>query len=152
MNAGTRLLYPLLRNRAPTTRTYITAAVLAGHAVEWTLRPRFVPAIGRPRRIPTRCSMSGNRGKTRLVIPDRDRRLLSEIGIMRIIDRDLARKVAGFGSLTRVNTRLLKLTRAGLLNRFFIGTIAGGRKAIYTLSPKGGILINAENRPISRSH
>jgi hypothetical protein len=96
--------------------------------------------------------MSGNSGKAATVIQERDRRLLSEIAAMRIIDRELAKVVAGFGSTTRANTRLLKLTRAGLLNRFFVGTISGGRKAIYTLSRKGGALIGSECRPISRSH
>ncbi len=71
---------------------------------------------------------------------------------MRIIDGDLSRLVAGFRSTTRVNTRLLKLTRAGLLNRFFVGTIGGGRKAIYTLSPAAGALLGLEYRRISRSH
>ncbi|MBV9156103.1 MAG: replication-relaxation family protein [Acidobacteriaceae bacterium] len=71
---------------------------------------------------------------------------------MQIIDRELAKLVSGFHSTTRANTRLLKLTRAGLLNRFFIGSIAAGRKAIYTLSPRGGLLAAADYRRISRSH
>jgi hypothetical protein len=71
---------------------------------------------------------------------------------MQIIDRELAKVVAGFRSTTRANTRLLKLTRAGLLNRFFVGSVAAGRKAIYTLSPRGGLLIETEYRRISRSH
>src|SRR4051794_38943899 len=71
---------------------------------------------------------------------------------MQIIDRDMAKVVAGFHSTTRANTRLLKLTRAGLLNRFFVGSVAAGRKAIYTLSPRGGLLIGTEYRRISRSH
>ncbi|MGA2268780.1 MAG: replication-relaxation family protein [Bryobacteraceae bacterium] len=96
--------------------------------------------------------MSGNSGKAGVVIQERDRRLLSETTVMRIFDRELAKLVAGFGSNTRANTRLLKLTRAGLLNRFFVGTVGGGRKAIYTLSPKGGAVIGSEFRPISRRH
>jgi hypothetical protein len=55
---------------------------------------------------------------------------------MRVIDREQAKIVAGFHSTTRVNTRLLALTRAGFLRRFFLGS-GGGRKAIYALSPKG---------------
>jgi hypothetical protein len=38
-----------------------------------------------------------------------------------------------------VNTRLLALTRAGLLRRFFLGW-GGGRKALYALSAKGAQL------------
>jgi hypothetical protein len=87
-----------------------------------------------------------------VILQARDRRLLAELATMRIIDRELTKVAAGFGSTTRANTRLLKLTRAGLLHRFFAGTIAGGRKAIYTLSKKGGILAGTEYRRISRSH
>ena len=96
--------------------------------------------------------MTGNRRKTGLVLQDRDRRLLAELGAMRIIDREQTKLVAGFKSTTRANTRLLKLTRARLLNRFFVGSVGAGRKAIYTLSPRGGELISTEYRGISRSH
>jgi hypothetical protein len=96
--------------------------------------------------------MSGNSGKAGFVLQERDRRLLSEIAVMRIIDRELAKVAGGFISTRRVNARLLKLTRAGLLNRFFVGTNSFGRKAIYTLSPKGGALIGSELRLISRRH
>jgi len=81
--------------------------------------------------------MTGNRRRG-IILQDRDRHLLSELAVMRVIDRETTKLVAGFGSTTQVNTRLLELTRAGLLRRFFIGCIAHGRKAVYTLSPKGG--------------
>jgi hypothetical protein len=72
-----------------------------------------------------------------MVIQERDRHLLRELSLMRVIDREQAKVVAGFGSTTRANARLLALTRAGLLHRFFQGTMAGGAKALYTLSEKG---------------
>jgi hypothetical protein len=53
---------------------------------------------------------------------------------MRVVDRELAKSVAGFFSTTRANARLLALTKAGYLKRSFVGTIAGGRKAVYRLS------------------
>lgn len=96
--------------------------------------------------------MSGNRGRSGLVIQQRDRQLLTEVATMRIIDRELAKLAAGFRSTTRANTRLLKLTRAGLLNRFFVGTVGAGRKAIYTLSTRGAALVNAPRPGISRRH
>lgn len=96
--------------------------------------------------------MSGNRRRTGLVIQERDQRLLSELATMRIIDRELAKLVAGFNSTTRANARLLKLTRAGFLNRFFVGTVKTGLKAIYTLSPTAGDLLGIKYRRISRSH
>ena len=67
------------------------------------------------------------------------------------IDREQAKVVAGFGSTTRANARLLALTRAGLLRRFFLGTTAGGAKALYALSLKGARLVGVpENGPRRR--
>jgi hypothetical protein len=81
-----------------------------------------------------------------IVIQERDRHLLQELAIMRVIDRDHAKIVAGFGSVTRVNTRLLALTRAGLLRRYFLGATAAGRKALYALSTKGAAFIGVPSR------
>ena len=64
---------------------------------------------------------------------------------MRVVDREQAKIVAGFGSITRANARLLALTRAGLLRRFFLGS-GGGRKAIYALSPKGALAADVPAR------
>jgi hypothetical protein len=76
-------------------------------------------------------------GKRRgLIVQPRDLGLLRELGVMRVADREQVKIAAGFGSTTRVNTRLLALTRAGLLRRFFLGS-GGGRKALYALSVKG---------------
>ena len=95
--------------------------------------------------------MTGNRRKrTGIVIQDRDHRLLTELSVMRIIDRETTKVVAGFGSTTQVNTRLLELTRAGILRRFFVGSIGAGRKAVYTLAPKGAGLVSAKLGGIER--
>lgn len=56
---------------------------------------------------------------------------------MRVIDREQAKTVARFHSTSRANVRLLGLTRAGLLRRFFLGTKGAGQKALYALSAKG---------------
>jgi hypothetical protein len=93
--------------------------------------------------------MTGNRRRG-IILQDRDRHLLSELAVMRVIDRETTKLVAGFGSTTQVNMRLLELTRAGFLRRFFVGSIAHGRKAVYTLSPKGGELVVAKLGGISR--
>jgi len=67
-------------------------------------------------------------GKRRgLIVQPRDLELLRELGVMRVADREQVKIAAGFGSTTRVNTRLLALARAGLLRRFFLGS-GGGRK------------------------
>ena len=80
--------------------------------------------------------MIGNKEKG-IVLQDRDHRVLRELGKMRVADRELIKCAAGFGSTTRANSRLLALTRAGLLRRFYIGTTAGGKKALYALSLNG---------------
>ena len=80
------------------------------------------------------------------VLQDRDRHLLQELSEMRVIDREQAKCIAGFGSTTRANCRLLALTRAGLLRRFFQGTSSGGQKALYALSPTGASLVQVAYR------
>lgn len=86
--------------------------------------------------------MTGNSEKRRLVVQPRDRRLFEEFAIMRVIDREQAKIVAGFRSTTRANARLLALVRAGLLRRFFL---ASG-KALYVLSDKGARLVGVPLR------
>src|SRR5713226_2129503 len=87
----------------------------------------------------------------RVVLQSRDLHLLKELALMRIIDREQAKTIAGFGSTTRANARLLALTRAGFLRRFFIGTNAGGTKALYAISRQGadlaGIPYRGPRRP-----
>jgi len=85
--------------------------------------------------------MTGN--DRRIVIQARDERLLRELTVMRVADRELVKLVGGFRSTTRANARLLALVNAGLLRRFFQGTTAGGKKALYTLSSKGAQLIGS---------
>jgi hypothetical protein len=95
--------------------------------------------------------MTGTRGSTKngkrrgLIVQPRDLELLRELAVMRVADREQAKIVAGFGSTTRVNTRLLALTRAGLLRRFFLGS-GGGRKALYALSMKGAHVVQVPCR------
>lgn len=85
----------------------------------------------------------------RVIIQERDRHLLRELSVMRVIDREQAKIVAGFRSTARVNARLLALTRAGFLNRYFIG-VTGWKKSFYYLSPLGariaGVTRHAPNR------
>src|SRR5207247_6662814 len=93
--------------------------------------------------------MTGN-SRRGLVLQERDRHLLRELSIMRVIDREQAKCVAGFGSTTQVNARLLRLTQAGLLRRSFLGTKAGGQKALYTLSASGAKLARVPFRGLRR--
>jgi Replication-relaxation len=94
--------------------------------------------------------MTGNR-RAGIVLQNRDRNLLSELGVMRIMDREVARVIGGFASIRRANRRLLLLTRSGLLRRFFVGSVAHGRKSVYTLSDKGAALVSAKLGGIHRA-
>lgn len=89
--------------------------------------------------------MAGNKRKG-MVIQERDKHFLRELAVMRVVDREQAKIVGGFRSTTRVNDRLLRLTRAGLLRRFFLGTNAGGTKALYALSAKGAQVVGVPVR------
>ena len=88
--------------------------------------------------------MRGN--KRGMILQDRDRHLLTEAAVMRVFDREQAKCIAGFGSTTRANSRLLLLTRTSFLRRFFLGTVGGARKALYALSPKGAALVGVPYR------
>ncbi|MEN6532649.1 MAG: replication-relaxation family protein [Bryobacteraceae bacterium] len=66
-----------------------------------------------------------------MVLQERDRRLLEALGDqMDVVDREQTKVVTGIRSTSRMNERLLKLTRAGFLKRVFIG----GNQAVYALA------------------
>jgi Replication-relaxation len=88
----------------------------------------------------------GGSSRRAIVIQERDRQLLRELSIMRVLDREQAKIVAGFYSTTRANSRLLALTNAGLLRRFFLGTSGGGQKALYALSAEGARIVDVPYR------
>jgi hypothetical protein len=89
--------------------------------------------------------MAGNDRKV-VILQDRDIHLLRELAVMRVIDREQAKIVAGFRSTTRANARLLALKQAGFLRRFFWGGIGGARKALYALSPRGADVVGVPDR------
>jgi hypothetical protein len=62
----------------------------------------------------------------------------------KIIDREQYQLVVGIHRINRANDRLHRLHAAGLIRRNFLGTLSGGRKAIYSLSPRGAKLIGRE--------
>ncbi len=95
--------------------------------------------------------MHGNNRKG-FVLQDRDLQLLREIALMRVVDREQAKCVAGFGSTPRVNSRLLGLKRAGILRRFFLGSKGRGQKALYALSATGAKLVDVPLRGPRRAH
>ena len=96
-----------------------------------------------------RCCVAGTNHKG-IVLQERDRMLLRDLATMRVIDREQAQLIAGFHSVTRANARLLALTRAHLLNRFYVGTFNGGKKSLYSLSQKGADLAQVPNTGLKR--
>src|SRR4029077_4541546 len=85
-----------------------------------------------------------------VLLQQRDLLLLQALSLLRIVDREQASVICGFMSLTRVNTRLLKLRRAGLLKRFFFVSAEGGKRAIYSLTRRSAELIGARLNDIKR--
>ncbi len=75
--------------------------------------------------------MTGN-NKIRIRLQERDRHLLQELGLMRVIDREQAKVIGPFHPTSAANVRLLALTRAGMMKRMFVG----GNRAVYRLSPE----------------
>ena len=76
--------------------------------------------------------MNGNK-KLEAIAQERDRKLLALLPTLRFVDIRQAAAICGFGSAGRARARIAKLVKAEYLGRFHVGTIAGGRKAIYTL-------------------
>jgi hypothetical protein len=90
--------------------------------------------------------MTGN--NRNYILQNRDRLLSRIIGMLRFVDREQAKLAAGFGSTTRINTRLRALVRLGLLKQFFVGTSVGTRKAIYALTRKGAAVADVRFRRV----
>jgi hypothetical protein len=84
--------------------------------------------------------MTGN-NPSRVIVTDRDRKLLRYLSEAKLLDREQIQQLLGFGSVTRANDRLSRLHAANLIYRYFVGTVAGGRKALYTISPRGAAAI-----------
>lgn len=89
-------------------------------------------------------------GNNHIIIQSRDIEILRAVSLLRAIDRTQAMKIGSFGSVCRVNATMLRLVRAGLLNRFFLGVGVGSKKAIYTLSQKGAAVAGVEYRRFRR--
>lgn len=80
--------------------------------------------------------MIGN-SRPSLLLTDRDRALFNALAEARLLDREQIQALLNFGSVTRANDRLSRLATSGFLLRYFLGTKAGGRKALYSLSRRG---------------
>ncbi len=76
-------------------------------------------------------------GSKNVILQARDLLLLRTLSDLRLLSRDQIAALSGFQSITRVNVRLAKLTRAGLIQRYFVASESGGRSSIYALTRKG---------------
>jgi len=81
---------------------------------------------------------------SRIIITNRDHELFALLHQAKLLDREQVQQLLPFGSVSRANDRLFRLHTACFLRRFFLGTIAGGRKGLYSLSPKSAAVIGVE--------
>ncbi|MDE3179715.1 MAG: replication-relaxation family protein [Acidobacteriota bacterium] len=87
-----------------------------------------------------------------IVVTERDRRLLGYVARFRLMSRDQVMALAPFGSLTRANTRLAALVRAGLLARKLLPVYPGrgSVQALYHLGKLSRGIVNAEPSFVER--
>ena len=78
--------------------------------------------------------------------------MLAEFPVLKLASNTQLMTIAGFGSVRRANDRLQRLVGAGILRRCFIGTVSGGKRAIYWLSLRGATLIGAKVPTINYAH
>jgi hypothetical protein len=65
--------------------------------------------------------------------------MLRFLSLLRILDRRQIERIAGFTSISRVNVRLGKLRKAGLIVRYFTGSLSGSKRSLYALTKSGSI-------------
>jgi hypothetical protein len=68
--------------------------------------------------------------------------------LLRILDRRQIERLAGFSSVSRVNVRLGKLRKAGLVSRYFTGSSTGSRRSLYALTRSGSVAAGAPFIPL----
>lgn len=65
--------------------------------------------------------------------------MLRSLALLRILDRRQIEQVAGFHSVSRVNVRLARLRREGLIVRYYTATSTGSRRSVYGLTKRGAL-------------
>src|SRR5665213_2900229 len=110
MSAGVKPLSRSFGNRTSTPPTCIAAREHGGRARVGKSRKRFKTGARSDAGTTVRHSMAGNDRKL-VILQDRDMHLMRELAVMRVIDREQAKVVAGFGSTTRANARRQRIQR-----------------------------------------
>src|SRR5258708_17074911 len=130
------------------SETFLNAPKNCGRGGAPKLSRRFSAELLRLKPQKRRRLMAGNNARP-MVLQHRDLEFFKMLGrYARVVDREQAMKFAGFNSQTRANARLLKLSANGFLRRYFLGTLKGGSKALYTLAPKGAPAAVTQNQPV----
>src|SRR5438477_2705850 len=70
-----------------------------------------------------------------MVLTDRDRQVVATVADFQVLEREQLVRLGLFGSKTRANVRLLRLTRAGYLSRRYLPVVAGTNRALYYPGP-----------------
>ena len=96
--------------------------------------------------------MTSSRRNSKLALTKRDQRLLELLYRFRLLSRDQIMAVAGFGSLTRVNTRLAALVHARVLSRKVLPVYPGkgSAQALYFLGPASRTFVEADPEVVCR--
>ena len=91
-------------------------------------------------------------GSERIVLTERDRRLLEYVYRFRLLSRDQVMALAQFRSLTRANTRLGALVRAGVLKRKTLPVYPGhgDAQALYYLGRASRLFLTLDDSVISQ--
>lgn len=87
-----------------------------------------------------------------LALTERDMRMLVLLYRFRLLNRDQLMAIAPFQSLTRANTRLGALVRAGLLSRKPIPIVPGNgsAQAVYSLGPGSSAFLKVDPSEVRR--
>src|SRR5690349_7314411 len=126
--------------------TCTAVAKCAGPGAGLTWKPIFNRASPEPLNVRLRCSMSGN-STGGFEVQARDVALLQRLAELRVATVEHLRIGSGFNSRSRLGERLKKMEQAGLIRQDFVGTIQGGRRAIYALTKAGAVVGNVPYRP-----
>jgi hypothetical protein len=87
-------------------------------------------------------------GPSSLILQPRDRLLLRNLALLRLLDRRQIEQLAGFHSVSRANVRLAKLRRASLISRYFAATATGSRRSVYGLTKQGAAEVPLPHVPL----
>ena len=87
-------------------------------------------------------------GPSSLILQPRDRLLLRNLALLRLLDRRQIEQLAGFHSISRANVRLAKMRHAGLIARYFTATATGSRRSVYALTKRGAAEVHLPHVPL----